>query len=243
MITFLAGNITENGWNGRDIITNHYGFSRELRTYWKERARCLYICSDPEDHAGNDVTLIYYRECFRNSGFGFQCFDLIDSRYAWDFSVERIASYDVVILGSGRVPKQHRFFEEIRLREALHSNFGGIVIGISAGALNCAKVTYNWPEEPGDTIDPANPKFYAGLGLVNAKVLPHFQARYDMFVDGRHLYSDITVQDSLGQEFWALPDYSYVVSRDGFEYVNGPWGYYKDGYFCDPYAKDEAAVA
>lgn len=130
------------------------------------------------------------------------------------------------------------------LREALLSDaFDGIVIGISAGALNCAKETYNWPEEPGDTLNPDNPKFYSGLGLVNAQVLPHFQARYDMFVDGRHLYSDITVADSHGHEFIAIPDYSYVVARNGFEEVRGPWGYYNNGFFCDPYSSEQPLAA
>ncbi len=244
MITFLAGNITDKDWNCQDVITERNGFSQELRSYWKQGARCLYVCSEPDDHSVNDATLIYYRECFRNSGFQFQCFDLVDSRYAWDFSRERLASYDVVILGSGRVPTQHRFFEELQLGAALHSEaFDGIVIGISAGALNCAKTTYNWPEEQGDTVDPSNPRFYEGLGLVNAKVLPHFQARYDLYVDGRHLYSDITVQDSIGQEFIALPDYSYLIAKDGFEYVMGPWGYYRNGYFCDPYEANRQAAA
>ncbi|MCQ2492525.1 MAG: Type 1 glutamine amidotransferase-like domain-containing protein [Lachnospiraceae bacterium] len=244
MITFLAGNITENNWNGHDTITNRYGFASELRSCLKQDARCLYICSDPTDYACNDATLIYYREAFRNSDFGFLCFDLVDNRYVHDFTQEKLASYDLIILGSGRVPTQHYFFEELGLREALHSDaFDGVVIGISAGALNCAKETYNWPEEQGDTINPANPRFYAGLGLVNAQVLPHFQARYDMYVDGRHLYSDITVRDSIGRNFLAIPDYSYVIAKDGVEDVRGPWGYYQNGFFADPFANASVAAA
>ncbi len=244
MITFLAGNITENNWNGNDTITDRYGFASELRSCWKNGAKCLYICSEPADHSGNDATLIYYREAFRNSGFDFACFDLADDRYANDFTQEKLASYNVIILGSGRVPTQHYFFEELKLREALHSDaFDGVVIGISAGALNCAKETYNWPEEPGDTVSPANPRFYEGLGLVNAQVLPHFQARYDMYVDGRHLYSDITVRDSIDRKFLAIPDYSYVIAKDGAENVRGPWGYYQNGYFADPFANTSVTAA
>lgn len=113
MITFLAGNITENEWNGRDTITNRYGFATELRSCWKQAARCLYVCSDPNDFAGNDGALVYYRNCFANSGFDFQCFDLVDYRYSNDFTKEKLAGYDVVILGSGRVPTQHYFLRSL----------------------------------------------------------------------------------------------------------------------------------
>lgn len=236
MITYLTGSITENRWGNQNIITNQYGFGEELKRHWVENAKCLYICSDKRDFQGNDGTLIYYRECFRNSGYSFSSFDLLDERYAHDFHFDKLASYDIIILGSGRVPQQASFFQELHLREFFQTAkstkcFDGIVIGISAGSLNCAEETYNWPEEPGDSYQTQEEKFYQGLGLVSTQVLPHFQARYDMYVDGRHLYGDITIEDSFGHEFVAIPDYSYVIAKDGRETIIGPYSCYKNGVY------------
>ncbi len=62
-------------------------------------------------------------------------------------------------------------------------------------------------------------------------------------MNGRHLYSDITVCDSIGHESIAIPDYSYVIAKDGVESVRGPWGYYQEGFFCDPYTGPQVAAA
>ena len=242
MITFLAGTITENQNNdgAQGFITNQNGFSDALRKNWKEGSRVLYICSEPEKYAENDGTFIYYRNCFARSAFSFSCFDLVDSRYAADFDYARLSSYDVIILGCGRVPTQRAFAEKLGLRSALQ-NFDGIVIGISAGALNLAEETYNWPEEEGDTTNPWNPRFYQGLGLVKTQVLPHFQARWDMYVDGRHLYEDITLKDSRGHEFIALPDFSYIVAENGRETICGEYSCYRNGLFLNLFAQDAIA--
>ncbi len=233
MTTFLAGTITENIWNDQGIITNQYGFREELKKCWKSSPHVLYIVSDPWAYGENDGALIYYRESFRRSGFEFASFDLLDARYQYDFTFEKLNQYDVILLGGGRVPLQHNFFKEIGLRQFLqtYNNQERIIIGISAGALNSAEETYNWPEEEGDSLVSSQERFYQGLGLVKSQVLPHFQARYDMYVDGRHLYNDITVADSRNHEFIAIPDYSFVLARDGRETIYGPHSFYRNGVF------------
>ncbi len=242
MTTFLAGTITENIWDNQGIITNQYGFRDQLKKCWKSSPRILYIVSDPWAYGENDGALIYYRESFYRSGFEFSAFDLLDARYQHDFNFERLAQYDVILLGGGRVPLQHRFFEEIRLRQFFQRQKNKrdiVIIGISAGALNSAEETYNWPEEEGDSLAPSKDRFYQGLGLVKAQILPHFQARYDMYVDGRHLYNDITVEDSRHHEFIAIPDYSFVLAQDGRETIYGPHSYYRNGAFYNLFGQKE----
>lgn len=243
MVTFLAGNITENIWQNEGIITNQYGFRDEVKKYWASQARVLYIVSDAHAYMENDATLKYFRESFLRSSFDFSTFDLLDARYQQDFNFDRLSRYDVIILGGGRVPKQMELFRELKLKEFFQSDlFHGIVIAISAGALNCAEETYNWPEEEGDTLDLANPRFYQGLGIVKSQILPHFQARYNMYVDGRHLYRDITIQDSRNHEFVALPDYSYVLAKDGKESIYGPHSYYRNGTFYNLFEQKYATA-
>ncbi|MBQ0000923.1 MAG: Type 1 glutamine amidotransferase-like domain-containing protein [Clostridiales bacterium] len=236
MVTFLTGVITEipAGWDRMcGIITEKNGFKDQLRKYWKQRSRCLFVTSYPDRAKENDMTLIFYREALNRSGFEASCFDLLDNRYKQDFTRERLASYDVIFLGSGRMPDQWKLLSEVKLRETIKGEgegpvFDGLIMGISAGAMNCAEMTYNWPEEPGDT-DPSFPLFYQGLGLTNTQILPHYQDRYEMSVDGRSLFYDITVKDSKGHEFLCLPDYSFVVVTEEEENIYGPYGYYRDG--------------
>ncbi|MBO6270683.1 MAG: dipeptidase E, partial [Clostridium sp.] len=40
-------------------------------------------------------------------------------------------------------------------------------------------------------------------------------------LDGKRLFEDITYPDSLGREFYVLPDGSYIYSRDGEEEILG----------------------
>lgn len=236
MVTFLTGVITEipYGWdNMRGIITEQYGFKDALRRYWKQPSRCLFVTSHPDSYEDNDITLRFYREAIKRSGFEFSCFDLLDNRYKGDFDRNRLASYDVIFLGSGRMPDQWNLLAEVKMRQFLLGEdggpkFDGIVMGISAGAMNCAEITYNWPEEPGDT-DPSFPLFYQGLGLTRTQILPHYQGRYEMSVDGRSLFYDITVKDSIGHEFLCLPDYSYIIVTEDGEQMFGPKGFYRNG--------------
>ncbi len=233
MITFLTGVITDTPWPNPmlGVITETNGFRGMLLKYWSQPARCLFISCNPYSFEENDMTLVFYREAFKRSGFGVACFDMLDARYKADFDFKRLASYDVLIFGSGRMPDQFEIMKEIQLKEFLHSGLfdDGLVLGISAGAMNCAETAYNWPEEPGDTIDPEFQLFYEGLGLVQTQILPHFQDRYEMQVDGRSLFYDITIKDSIGHEFLAMPDYTYVIARDGKEEVFGNHYYYRDG--------------
>ena len=52
-------------------------------------------------------------------------------------------------------------------------------------------------------------RFAPGLGLTPVNILPHYQKAKDYWLDGKHLYREITFVDSIGHEFFALPDNSY----------------------------------
>ena len=50
-----------------------------------------------------------------------------------------VAGADLLILAGGHVPTQNRFFQDIALRERL-AGFDGVVMGISAGTMNCEEL-------------------------------------------------------------------------------------------------------
>lgn len=118
------------------------------------------------------------------------------------------------------MPTQNKFFRRIGLMQAM-KGFDGIVIGISAGTMNCAETVYAQPEMPGESISRIYERFLEGLGLTRCNVLPHYQAVKNDMLDGKRLMEDITYPDSVGQKFYALPDGSYILQKDGTVTVYG----------------------
>lgn len=221
MVIFLASSPTEELGNPHPypVFYERNGFSDRLRQLWPQQARCLMIAADPDDTARNDEMTEYYWHAAENAGLFAACFDLWDGRRA-PMTAEQLCSYDAVFLAGGHVPSERRWFEEIKLKELLQ-RFDGILVGTSAGSMNCAKVVYAWPEMEGESIDPSYELFFDGLGLVETKILPHYQKVKNSLLDGKRLVEDIACSHSRGQKFLAIPDGSYVLVETGRETVFG----------------------
>jgi hypothetical protein len=125
-----------------------------------------------------------------------------------------IRQADWVILCGGHVPTQNRFIHELGLRELLQG-YEGVVMGCSAGSMNCAEDVYSHPEMPGEARDPDYKRWLKGLGLTDINLIPHFeQVRYAQ-VDGLRLFEDIAFPDSWGHRFYTFRDGGYVKVKDG----------------------------
>lgn len=221
MILFLTSSPTGPLDNSRPVHgVDHKNHLREnLREYWRENARCLLISAAPAEYAFNDRICGEMRWLLEESGFSCGAVDIWDDRSA-ELSAEQLLAYDVLILGGGHVPTQNAFLHRIALRGKLRG-FSGIVMGISAGTMNCADVVYAQPELAGEATDPHYVRFLSGLGLTNLNILPHYQMVKDWMLDGMRLYEDITYSDSMGHAFLGLPDGSYILLEDGCTTV---WG-------------------
>lgn len=201
------------------------GFDRKnrlvenLKARWPERARCLLISAAPAQAEFADGMRAHMEQAMRVSALPFSAFDIWDDR-TQDFSAEALSRYDVVFLGGGHVPTQNAFFRRIGLRESMR-RFRGLVIGISAGTMNSADVVYAQPELEGESADPKYQRFLPGLGLTKINVLPHYQMVKDTVLDGKRVFEDITYPDSMGREFIALVDGSYIISCGGIELIYG----------------------
>ena len=229
MITFLCSSPTRELDREHPLpaLDERNGFVERLKEYWTENARCLMIAAFPDAHALNDEMTGFYREAVENSGFSVACFDLWDDRTP-PLNREELQSYHVIFLAGGHVPTELRWFESIGLRELL-AGYGGVVVGTSAGSMNAAREVYAWPEEPGESLLPAEALFFPGLGLARTIVLPHYQKLRDSWLDGRRLMEDITCGHSHGRAFLAIPDGSYVVVEGGVETVHGEAWLVADG--------------
>lgn len=191
------------------------GFVNQLQSMWPAVADCLIISSDPDNHMMNDSLRSQFPESFWMSGMPVQNMEVLDSRNA-DETKQLIHDSNVIILSGGHVPTQNRFFHQIQLKEALQ-NYAGIIIGISAGTMNCAETVYAQPEEEGEAINPNYEKYLSGLGFTGIRVLPHFQFIRELTLDGKRILEDICIPDSYVRSFYALVDGSYLYIDEGGE--------------------------
>lgn len=204
---------------------NH--LAENLKADWKEQSRCLVICADPDAYMQNNEMRFFFEKTVRETGLSVSAFDVCDSRNGEE-TVRNLRSYDFILLGGGHVPTQNKFFRRIGLMPAIRE-FDGIVMGISAGTMNCAETVYAQPEMPGEAVSKVYQRFIKGLGLTRCNVLPHYQAVKDDVLDGMRLMEDITYPDSFGRKFYALPDGSYILQKNGAATVFGEAYFVADG--------------
>ena len=190
------------------VFAEANGMAEALRRSVQPGARGLMIAAWPDNHGRNDAMAADFASAFAALGRPLRSMAMLDSRRA-DRCGELVRESDVILLSGGHVPTQNRFFHAIRLKEALRG-CDGVVMGISAGSMNCCGEVYAQPEEPGEAVDPHFRRFLEGLDLTDVMILPHYQREKDGRVDGLRLYEDLTIPDSRGRRFVAIPDFSYV---------------------------------
>ena len=128
------------------------GMVEELKRYWKPDSRCLLIAAFPDAFEENEVMRSYFEGVIEDTGLSAVCLNLCDGRNGKE-AVQDLHSYDMIILSGGHVPTENDFFMEIGLPEQIR-DFDGIVMGISAGTMNCAEIVYAQPEEPEEAGEP-----------------------------------------------------------------------------------------
>lgn len=226
MILFMTSSPCDNrvpsGVDLPCILDGRNGFVQRLRECWKPDSRLVVVCSDPCNDPLNDEMHDTFRRVFPYHGLTISASAMLDGRTASD-AARLITLSDVVLLGGGHVPTQNEFFARIGLARLL-KDYTGLVIGISAGSMNCPGVVYAQPELPGESVDPAYRRFLPGLDLSRVQILPHYQMVRDNLLDGKRLFEDITFGDSYGRSFYALVDGSYVL-RTGDDYTLYGEGY------------------
>ena len=190
----------------RAILSNKNGFIDRIRGCLPANPSVVFVCSDPKDHAGTCQFAAITTAAFAEAGIAFSSYQVLDGSTVHK-AYGMIAHCDFVVLCGGHVPTQNAFFRKIRMRHLLH-NFQGTVMGISAGSMNMAGTVYVQPEEPGESV-PEFQRFAPGLALTPVNILPHYQKAKDYMIDGKRLYEDVTFADSMGHEFFMLPDNSY----------------------------------
>lgn len=202
-------------------------FLERFRESLSECKNALFITSDPDnvDFTKEFSDAIWFT--MKHSGIHILEYNILDGRNSTQ-AKQFVLKSDVIILAGGHVPTQNKFFQRMGLRNLLKS-YDGVVLGISAGSMNSADIVYAQPEEEGEGNNPDFEKFLDGLGLTSHMILPHYQDTKNQVLDGKRLFEDITYPDSMGREFYAIPDGSYLYIKDGQERICGEAYLIKDG--------------
>ena len=122
---------------------------------------------------------------------------------------ELIEKADLIFLCGGHLPTQNKFFNEINLKELI-KNTNALIVGGSAGSMNCADVVYCPPEVEGESVDPNFNRYMKGLGLTDINILPHYDEFKDYILDNKRYIEEIILPFSYRTPLIALNDGSYI---------------------------------
>ena len=194
-------------------------FVDELKSALNPRICGLFVASAPEEYDDTDCFSHETKGAFEESGFRFNRYDVLDRRTASQTET-LVSNADIIVLCGGHVPTQNRFFEEIGLRRTL-AGFNGVVVGVSAGSVNCADVVYSPPELEGEAVDPNYRRFLRGLNLTKTSLIPHYNELVKTTLDGLNYFRDVLIPDSDGRKFYGINDGGYLYIHDGQEELRG----------------------
>ena len=204
---------------GEDRFTEDNGLLAAVQAALPLSPRVLLVSAAPDDQAFTDYVLSSMTDCIRNSGIRPERVTMLDRRNAASAS-DLVRAADWIVLCGGHVPTQNRFLHEIRLKELLRG-FDGLVMGCSAGSMNCAERVFSHPELPGEAVDPAYPRWLEGLGLTRLQIIPHYYQVRDVVLDGLRLFEDVIFPESWRHAFYTFLDGGYILQKDGRETLHG----------------------
>ena len=225
---------------GTPYLNPANGFLNALKNALPGRTDALFVCADPNRPAYTDHIARDIRRALEHEGYCFSAFHVLDGRNEEE-TASLVSSAGLIILAGGHVPTQNAFFQRINLKNCMKS-FDGVLIGISAGAMNCADPVYAQPEEEGEAVSPVYRRWLPGLGVTRTMLLPHYQMVRDSFVDGLKLFDEITLPDSVGSTFYAIPDGSFLLGQNGRETLYGEAYRIRDGRMEQVCRESEALV-
>ncbi len=215
MIVYLTGSPTR---YGEPYFTEDNGFRADVKASLAavtggKAPHVLLVSAAPDDRGFTESVLKGMSDCIHASSIQTASITMLDRRNAAQ-APQLVKKADWIVLCGGHVPTQNKFLHETGLKELLQ-DYKGVVMGCSAGSMNCADPVYSHPELPGEATDPQYRRWLRGLGLTDIRLIPHMeQVRYAQ-VDGLRLFEDIAFPDSWGHRFYTFRDGGYVKIANG----------------------------
>lgn len=200
------------------IIDNTNGILDLIKKLTPKQENFVLVASSAYNY---DATDIYAKLTFKafEMTYPFQNYTILDGRTK-DKAPMLIQNADLIFLCGGHVPTQNQFFQDINLEKYINQA-NALIIGQSAGSMNCAEIVYAQPELEGESIDPNYKKYLKGLGLTNISILPHFEQCINCTVDGKNIFKEISIPDSKIKPFIAYSDGAFIYDNGNTQYIYG----------------------
>ena len=178
----------------------------------------VFVASVEDNPVATDIYANITFESFKLT-FPFKNYIVLDGRNK-DKAKEIIESADFIFLCGGHVPTQNAFFKNINLKEII-KNTKALIVGGSAGSMNCANIVYAQPELEGESLDENYSRYLTGLGLTDISILPHFHERIDNTLDDKLILTEISLPDSCVRPFIAYSDGAYIYDNGETQIMYG----------------------
>lgn len=138
--------------------------------------RLLFIASDPGGFEKTDKNTRVISGWFERIGIVFGTYDILDRRMPDKEQANAIARASCIFLCGGDTLAQINYLKTQNLIEPLRKH-NGLIIGISAGAINMAKRSVL-------LVNPYREHtwVYEGIGLVDVTITPHFDTGREEFI-------------------------------------------------------------
>lgn len=195
-------------------VDEHFGEETE-RLFKQDLKKCKNIIFIPGGMGKNNKTERYANtdvSWFKEIGIDLQTIDIFDINMKQNEMKEKIQKADIVFLMGGNTIEQHEFLCKYDLKNLIR-DFHGVVIGVSAGAINlgctsiCSKDLDEGVEET---------KVYDGLGRIGYTIEPHFD------MNNKELLNNELYPVSNKLKIYGLPnDGGLRIENDNAEIVKG----------------------
>lgn len=187
---------------------NSNGFIDRLKAVLPKIKTFVFVASDPDCPSKTDEYANIIVDALNLDGFEIESLTVIDHRFKGN--IEEVISFaDLVFLSGGNVPTQNKYFKEIKLKSIL-DNFNGVIIGQSAGSMNCSRVVYTQPEEDEEFEDANYQRILSGLGLVDFAIMPHMNSANEIDSQGHPSVMQMCLQDSYVIPHYGIFDYGFI---------------------------------
>ncbi len=147
-------------------------------------------CTEDEEEIKTHVSFMVSQ--LAEAGIAFENQIILTQALSQEEMVEYIKTADLIYMPGGYPFMQRAFILENNLSDSLHE-YEGVVLGISAGAMNMSKhiimVT--------DGVNSDETRIEDGLGLVDFSVYPHCAFSGDVFAKSFYIGSDLVDSEKL----------------------------------------------
>lgn len=193
--------------NGEKISINFLesnNFLNNLKKSLKTYDKFVLVASDPNNYKQNDEFLNLDIKALELSGLKFKEYLVLDCRHR-DIIKNTLDNCSLIFLCGGNTYQQNLFFNDINLKKYL-KNLDCCVVGISAGAINSAKVVFNSPEKE----EGLNNKQFIlnGLDLTNINIEPHFDIE-----NNNKIKMSAILKESYNRNIYGIEDGAYILDN------------------------------